>query len=73
MNPTDILILMSLAMLFIEVCLTIWLGRYVAGMNKQIADINERTVGICSATFLQGRKMQDVITEMHALLKAHEA
>lgn len=63
MEALDILVVIALAMLFIEVLLTIWLGFYVAKMNTKMAADD-------AALFLQGRRVHEVIAEMHALLKA---
>jgi hypothetical protein len=65
MTPTNtltVIMIAALAMLFLEILLTIWLGYYVANMNTKMAADD-------AALFLQGRRVQDVLTEMRSLLK----
>lgn len=63
MTPTNLLIMIALAMLFIEILLITWLGLYVAKLHA-------KTAADDAALFLQGRRIQDVTKEMLELLKA---
>jgi len=63
MAVNTILIMIALAMLFIEVLLTVWLGAYMARMNGKM-------VANDAAIFLQGRRVEEVVKQMQDSLRA---